>query len=100
MASLEPATRLRGRRYDGWAERARHRCSGLEDEGYRQEGIALIRSMVEKVVLLPRPDTKGLDAVLHGDLSAILAGSVVLGSTVGGCGARNRAIWAADGRSQ
>ncbi|MHB2169005.1 hypothetical protein [Alsobacter sp. R-9] len=33
----------------------------------------LIRSMIERVDLTPRADGSGVDAVLHGDLAAILA---------------------------
>ena len=33
----------------------------------------LIRSMIDRVELRPRAEAKGLDAVLHGDLAAILA---------------------------
>jgi hypothetical protein len=40
----------------------------------RAEAMEAIRSMIERVELTPRPDRKGLDAVLHGELAAILAG--------------------------
>jgi site-specific DNA recombinase len=39
----------------------------------RAEAMNIIRSMIERVDLRPRPVGKGLDAVLHGDLAAILA---------------------------
>jgi hypothetical protein len=35
--------------------------------------LGLIRTTIERVDLTPRPDGSGLDAVLHGDLAAILA---------------------------
>ncbi len=39
----------------------------------REEAMGLIRAMIEKVELHPRGDGRGLDAVLFGDLAAILA---------------------------
>jgi len=39
----------------------------------RAEAMELIRSMIERVDLHPRGGGTGLDAVLHGDLAAILA---------------------------
>ena len=39
----------------------------------RAEAMDLIRSMIDRVELAPRAGGKGLDAVLHGDLAAILA---------------------------
>jgi len=54
--------------------------------------------MIERVVLTPRPDGRGLDATLFGALAALLSVSAevsgnknpprraVGGSTVGGCG--------------
>ena len=39
----------------------------------RDEAMELIRSMIERVDLHPREDDTGLDAILHGDLAAILA---------------------------
>ncbi len=39
----------------------------------RAEAMELIRTMIDRVDLAPRPDGSGLDAVLHGDLAAILA---------------------------
>lgn len=37
------------------------------------EASDLIRSLIEKIELHPRKDSKGLDAVLFGDLAGILA---------------------------
>lgn len=37
------------------------------------EAMDLIRSMVDRVDMTPRADDSGVDAVLHGDLAAILA---------------------------
>ena len=42
---------------------------GRPDSG---EASALLRSMIEHVELLPRKEGKGLNAVLHGELAAIL----------------------------
>ena len=39
----------------------------------RAEAMDLIRSMIDRVELRPRGEAKGLDAILHGDLAAILA---------------------------
>ena len=39
----------------------------------RAEAIDLIRSMIARIDLRPREGAKGLDAILHGDLAAILA---------------------------
>ena len=69
----------------------------------RAEAMELIRSMIDRVELRPRTNGKGLDAMLHGELAAILAacaeaesggpsvkkGRLAAGtgkSTVGGCG--------------
>jgi hypothetical protein len=40
----------------------------------RAEAMELIRSMIERVDLYPREGGTRLDAILHGDLAAILAG--------------------------
>jgi site-specific DNA recombinase len=45
----------------------------LGDPALGDEAMTLIRSMIEKVVLIPCADAKGIDAVLHGDLAAIIA---------------------------
>jgi site-specific DNA recombinase len=39
----------------------------------RAEAMDLIRSMIDRIELCPRTEAKGLGAVLHGDLAAILA---------------------------
>ena len=39
----------------------------------KAEAMELIRSMIERVDLHPREVGTGLDAILHGDLAAILA---------------------------
>ena len=39
----------------------------------RAEAMDLIRSMIDRVDITPRADGNGVDAVLHGDLAAILA---------------------------
>ena len=57
-------------------ERYRRKVLPLEAilEGQdRAKAMDLIRSMIERVELRPRVEAKGLDAILHGDLAAILA---------------------------
>jgi site-specific DNA recombinase len=39
----------------------------------RTEAMKIIRTMIDSVELRPRANANGLDAVLHGDLAAILA---------------------------
>ncbi|MCI4680511.1 recombinase family protein [Rhodoblastus acidophilus] len=39
----------------------------------RAEAMDLIRSMIDRIELCPRAEANGLDAILHGDLAAILA---------------------------
>jgi hypothetical protein len=46
--------------------------AALNDPLVRDEPAEVLRELIEKVVLLPRADGKGLDAVLHGDLARIL----------------------------
>ncbi|MCZ8102043.1 MAG: hypothetical protein O9972_29620 [Burkholderiales bacterium] len=46
----------------------------------RAEAMELIRSMIERVEITPRADGNGVDAVLHGDLAAILAACGAAGS--------------------
>ena len=46
----------------------------------RAEAMDLIRSMIERVDITPRADGSGVDAVLHGDLAAILAACGEAGS--------------------
>ena len=45
----------------------------LEDVTEREEAMTTIRSMIEGIVLTPRVDAGGLEAVLSGDLARILA---------------------------
>jgi hypothetical protein len=45
----------------------------LNDEANKVEATEIIRDLIDKVVILPSPDRRGLDAELHGDLAAILA---------------------------
>lgn len=44
----------------------------LKDEERRDEAAELIRSLVDKIVLTPDPNSKGLLVDLHGDLAGIL----------------------------
>lgn len=46
--------------------------AALNDPLIRDEAAEVLRDLTEKVVLMPRPRVKGLDAVLHGDLARIL----------------------------
>ena len=45
---------------------------GAERSLIRDEAAEVLRELIEKVVLVPRAEAKGLDAVLHGDLARIL----------------------------
>src|SRR5262249_47994030 len=45
----------------------------LNDPLVRDEAAEAIGDLIERVVLTPRTDAAGLDAVLHGDLAQILA---------------------------
>jgi site-specific DNA recombinase len=63
----------------------------LEDGAERHEAQALVRSMIDKVVLKPRQTAGGLDAVLHGELAAVLAVcSVATGATTRAPGATSQ----------
>ena len=44
----------------------------LEDAAHLDEGMELIRSLINKIVLTPR-ESGGVEAILHGDLARILA---------------------------
>lgn len=44
----------------------------LNDEARRDEAAELIRSLVDRIVLTPDPNSKGLLIDLHGDLAGIL----------------------------
>ncbi len=46
--------------------------NALDDDEHRHEDIELIRSLIDKIVLVPDPDSKGLLIDLHGDLAGIL----------------------------
>lgn len=59
------------------ADRYREEVSKLvktlnDDDGQRQEAIELIRALIDKVVLVPDPNSDGLLIDLHGDLAEIL----------------------------
>ena len=45
----------------------------LDDATAREDAMTIIRSMIEGIVLTPRVDAGGLEAVLSGDLARILA---------------------------
>jgi hypothetical protein len=44
-------------------------ASFLEDATAREEAMTLIRSVIEGIVLTPRVDAGGIEAVLSGDLA-------------------------------
>ena len=46
--------------------------SSLGDEERRHEAIELIRSLINKIVLVPDPKGEGLLIDIHGDLAGIL----------------------------
>ncbi len=46
--------------------------AALNDPIIRDEAAEVLRELIAKVVLMPRPEGKSLDAVLHGDLARIL----------------------------
>ncbi len=52
----------------------------LEHGPDRDEARESVRSLVERVVLTPREDGKGLDATLHGALAGILAACEIVKS--------------------
>jgi hypothetical protein len=52
---------------------------GLEGPD-RAEAMDLIRSTIERIELRPRSGQKGLDAVLYGDLAAIMAACEATGA--------------------
>jgi DNA repair exonuclease SbcCD ATPase subunit len=44
----------------------------LEDTEHKDQAMELIRSLLDKIVLTPKEEGGGLNAVLHGDLARIL----------------------------
>ena len=46
--------------------------AALNDRLIRDEAAEVLRELIEKVLLVPRAERKGLDAVLYGDLARIL----------------------------
>jgi hypothetical protein len=55
--------------YRGRIERLERLLDGSE----RDEARQIVRSMIDHVVLTPRPDGGGLDATLYGALAALLS---------------------------
>jgi len=56
-----------------YAEKVSRLEEALGDPAIKDEAAAILRPLVDRVVLIPSPDGKGLDAELHGDLATILA---------------------------
>jgi site-specific DNA recombinase len=55
--------------YRHWIERLERLLEGSEQEEVRE----IVRSMIERVVLTPRPNGRGLDATLFGALATLLS---------------------------
>jgi site-specific DNA recombinase len=47
--------------------------TALNDPAIKPEASEILRQMIEKIELTPRKDEPGLDALIHGDLTEILA---------------------------
>ena len=82
-----------------WYRRRIDRLERLLEGSEQDEAREVVRSMIDRVVLTPRPDGRALDATLFGALATLLSvsgrgfgqqktlrGGAVGGSTVGGCG--------------
>ena len=54
-------------------QQVRDLIAALNEYSHRSEAAELIRGLIEKVVLVPNTDGKGLDVDLHGDLAGIIA---------------------------
>jgi hypothetical protein len=57
------------------------RLEGLLDGSEQDEAREIVRSMIDRVVLSPRPDGGGLDATLYGALAALLSMSAEVSGT-------------------
>jgi site-specific DNA recombinase len=55
-----------------YAQKVEKLSEALNDDLIKPDAIELIRSLISQVVLTPRTESKGLDAVLYGDLAQIL----------------------------
>ena len=82
-----------------WYRRRIDRLERLLEGSEQDEAREVVRSMIDRVVLTPRPDGRALDATLSGALATLLSvsgrgvgqqktlrGGAVGESTVGGCG--------------
>ena len=56
-----------------YAEKVAHLEEALSDPAIKHEAAEILRPLIDRVVLKPRKNDKGLDAELHGDLARILA---------------------------
>ena len=68
----------------------------LNDEARRDEAAELIRSLVDRIVLTPDPNSKGLLIDLHGDLARIAFGA--LGRREGAVALEIGQVWSVGGR--
>lgn len=102
QASIDPEPAPALRLHPGIAEIYAAKVANLEvalnDPAIRAEANELLRGLVERVELTPKPDGVGVDAILYGDLARIFAicaeadtkktprGFGRGASTIGGCG--------------
>jgi hypothetical protein len=65
--------RLHPRLAEIYADKVKHLETALNDPAIREEAADVLRSLIDRIELHPRPDGKGVDARLYGDLAEILA---------------------------
>ena len=56
-----------------YAEKVQQLEKALNDPDIRHEAAEVLRGLIDRIELRPRRDSKGLDALLHGDLAEILS---------------------------
>ena len=56
-----------------YAEKVQQLENALNDPDIRHEAAEVLRGLIDRIELHPRSDSKGLDALLHGDLAEILS---------------------------
>jgi hypothetical protein len=59
-----------------YAKKVEELESLLDDEECRDEGMTLIRSMIDSITLTPRGEGPGLDTLLRGDLARMLCSGI------------------------
>ena len=65
--------RLHPRLAEIYAEKVQQLENALNDPDIRHEAAEVLRGLIDRIELRPRSDSKGLDALLHGDLAEILS---------------------------